>query len=232
MLFSYLQKTQLLLSDKTQEAFNVADLTSYINTSRGQVAGDAECIRAIGALDTVQATQTYQFSAITGFPTGVASAINVRTIWYSLGAGQQYITPKSYEWVGLYYTNNPLAPQGPPRVWSQYAQGNTGSLFIGPIPDAVYALQLDTVCAPIALVDDTTVELIPGFWQDAVPFMAAFYALLYAQKFDDAKEMFGLYEKYRDRARQFANPSVLPGIWEQAQDPTMPAKLGLQKAGG
>ena len=48
----------------------------------------------------------------------------------------------------------------------------------------------------------------------------------------DAEAMFGYYQTFMQRARQFSNPSLLRGNYEQSVDPTMQAKLGMQKAGG
>jgi hypothetical protein len=232
-LFGYLQKVQLLLRDVTQERFTIGDLTTYINEARAQVAGDGECIRAFGSTTMVPGTQVYPFSAVTGFATGVGGANQIRSIWYGLGGGQQYVTPKTFEWLTLYYLNDPLGLRGSPKVWAQFAQGTSGSFYIGPTPDAAYTLMADAVCYPAALVDDKTIEAIPLYWQDAVQFLASFFALFNADQPDEADKMYRRYELFRDRARKLANPSLLPGIWSQAQDVTLPAKLGVQqKAAG
>jgi hypothetical protein len=44
--------------------------------------------------------------------------------------------------------------------------------------------------------------------------------------------MFGYYTTFVQRARQFANPSVLRGQYEQSPDPTNAQRLGLVQKGG
>lgn len=234
MLFSYMQRVQLLLGDVRQVTFNPQDLISYINTARGQIAGDAECVRRLGSLALTQGTQPYAFSAVTGLGTDVKGPINVRNTWYGIGSGFTYVSPKSYEWYSVYYLDSPLAVQGPPDVWAQFGQGNSGTIYFGPTPDTAYTVQTDTVCTPVDLANDTTPEAIPVFWTDAVPFLAAWYALMNAQSMGsqaDPDKMFGRYEAFRDRARKFANPSVLTGIYPQSADPAMANRLGMAKAG-
>lgn len=241
MLNTYLAQVAALLQNPPAPVtlYSQATLTQAINTARGQIAADGQCVRRMGTLTLNPPSQQYAFSGIAGYADDVTGAIQVRTIWYMLGGGQRYITPKSFEWFSLYYLNTALNYAGPPKVWSQFGQGAAvsgttgGSFFLGPTPDYGYALQLDTLCAPIPLVDDTTAEAIPPYWQDCVQFLAAWYALLGAQstaRQGDADRMFARYEEYRDRARHFANPSLLPAIWAQGQDVTLPAKLGLKAA--
>jgi hypothetical protein len=230
-LFNYQQQVQLLLSDIMQETYNPADLTTYINEARYQVAADGECLRQMVAGVTAQGGPgPYTFTGLTNFNTGVGGAINVRNIWYQISLGQQYICPKPFEWYGLYYFNNPLATQGPPDVWAQQAQGTQGSFFIGPVPDAAYNLVVDAVCYPSPLGTNLDLDVLPTYWNDCVQFLACFYALLNGSQPDEAEKMRQRYLWYQERARKFANPSLLPGIWMQAQDRTLQNKLGVQPA--
>ena len=47
-------------------------------------------------------------------------------------------------------------------------------------------------------------EAIPGPWNDAVIFLAAYYAYLGSQRMSDAEKMMGEYEKWMIKARQEA----------------------------
>jgi len=91
------------------------------------------------------------------------------------------------------------------------------------------------VCLPITLVSDGTAEAIPYPWTDAVPYFAAYLALLSAQspaRTADADRMMQRYELFMGRARQFSNPDVLRTEYLQSVDETVTNKLGLQAAGG
>lgn len=253
MLTFYETQTQGLLQNPSSPTtlFSKADLDRWINIARGQIAGEAECIRVIGTVSTVIAQRNYNFSAINiGVPatTGAQGAINVRRINYNVGQGQKWFTPRAWPYFDLYHLNNPVPVNGPPTSWAQYGQGSagigsitgigtgtmsSGSFYIDPPPDLVYVLNCDCVCYPIALAADTDVEALPYLWTDAVPFLAAYWAYLSAQmgsRQADADRMWGYYAEFSQRARRAANPSVGRTMYEQAQDPTLMAKLGLQKA--
>lgn len=234
MLFDYQKRVQELVSDLRQQTLNPAVAAQYINTARGQVAGEGECIRAAGAVSTVAAQRPYGFSGINlgvSTTTGIAGAIHVRRIMYGVGAGFQWMRPRNWEWFDIYKLNTPVPRSGPPEVWAQYAQGVNGSFFIDPLPDDVYALDLDCVCYPVTLLNDQTVEALPYLWTDAVPYFAAYLAYLAAQNDAAAKNMFGLYQEFMRRARQFSNPSVNRYLYQQAGDPAQVNKLSVQGKG-
>ncbi len=224
---------------------------SPTNKARGQLAAEAECIRIRAPLTAVISQQAYDFSSInTGVAatTGIQGVIHVRSLFYGVGTGQQWVTPRSWEWFELFNLNTPVPDSGPPTDWAQYGQGAAppgtsmgagsaagGSLYVDPLPDLNYTFTVDCVCFPIALVNDTTVEAIPYLWTDAVPFLAAYYALMSAQmqaRRADAEAYFNYYQTFLQRARQAANPSVLRSNYEQSADPVQLNKLGVQQSAG
>ncbi len=110
---------------------------------------------------------------------------------------------------------------------------SSGSFYLDPPPDLVYTLNCDCVCYPIALAADIDVEAIPYLFTDAVPYFAAYLALLSSQtsaRQADAERLFGYYQTFVKRARQASNPSVNRTSYEQSQDPTMMSKLGMKPA--
>ncbi len=239
----------LLQSPSTPTSlYDVTNLNLWINKARGQVAGEAECVRVLGTISTVIDQRPYNFSSIsTGVSAtnGVAGVINVRAVRYAVGDGFQWVRPRNWEWFDFYRMNNPVPESGAPEVWSQYAQGAipisggsgaAGSFFLDPPPNIIYALTCDCVCFPIPLVNDSTVDAIPYMWTDAVPFLAAYYALMSAQtgaRYGDAERLYSHYETFMQRARQQANPSVNRYLYQQSPDPTLMNKLGNQpKAAG
>lgn len=252
MLTQYITDTDNLLQKPgaSTKLYDDASVTLWINKARGQLAGEGECIRVIGTISTVIGQRAYNFSSINvGVPatTGVQGIIHVRRITYTVASGQKIITPRPWPWFDLYCLNNPVPQQSFPTTWAQYAQGSSGqstgsaasgSFYIDPPPDTIYTLNCDCVCYPIALANDTTVEAIPYLWTDAVPFFAAYYALLSSQassRIADANRMMDGYKQFVRRARESANPSVYRFQYEQATDPAQAAKFGIkpqQAAGG
>lgn len=253
MLASYISNAQNLLQNPGAPStlYTTANITTWVNIARGQLAGEAECVRSIGTITTVIGQRAYNFSAINlGTPsaTGIQGAINVRRVQYNVGSGQKWVRGKSWEWFDFQRFNNPVPGSGPPNEWAQYGQGSagtgaitgegsgtllSGSLYIDPLPDMVYTLNVDCTAYPIALAADTDIEAIPYLWTDAVPYFAAYLALMSAQtnmRMEQAQRYFQIYQTFVQRARQAANPSLNRFAFEQSGDPTRQNKLGMQGA--
>lgn len=213
--------------------------TLWINKARGQLAGESEAIRVIGTLTTTPGTRSYAFSSINiGTPTstGVQGILHVRSLQYAVASAQKRVNGKSWEWFDAYMLNNPVPDSGPPTTWAQFLQGGSGqgsitgsgtgslrsgSLYIDPIPDLAYNLLVDCVCYPIALAADSDPEAIPYLWTDAVPYFAAYLALLSAQtgqRTQQAQGMMQLYQQFVQRARSYATPAVDRALFEQVGD--------------
>jgi hypothetical protein len=249
MLTAYQTATQNLLQNPTAPAplYNLATLTGYINSARSQLAGESKAVRFMGSLALSIGVNAYPFSSITltgAGAAGIAGVLDVETLWYQVGQGMKWLRPRPWPWFARYELSNPVPPSGPPTVWSQFGQGAAGqaspnpvgggSLYISPLPDYTYTVPVDAVCYPVPLVDDTTPEAIPFLWTDAVPYFAAYLALMSAQtnaRMEAAKAMYGLYEEFVKRARRAATPMVLPGIYPQNPNPARANQLGVSPGG-
>lgn len=250
MLSAYITNTQNLLQNPgaPQTLYSSTNLITYINVARGQIAGESEGIRAIGTLPTIVGQRTYNFSSINiGTPsvTGIQGIVNVRWIMYNVGQGQKWIKEKSWPWFSFQRLNNPVPVSGFPTEWTQFGQGTSGqgsitgagsgalasgSIYIDPLPDQIYTLQCDCCCYPQALANDNDAEALPYYWTDAVPYFAAYLALLSAQtgqRMQQAQQMFQLYQQFAARARQFANSPMNRFKHEQSPDPAMQNKYGM-----
>jgi len=250
VLTTYITQTQRLLQNPAPATglYSEALVKDAINTARKQLAGEAQCIRVIGSIDTVADQRVYSFADIDlGGAAGVAGIFHVRRINFATGDGQKFVTPRPWEWFDQFCLNNPV-PFGNadnpndryPQTWSQYGQGGgaptggsaqSGSFYLDPPPDIAYTLYCDCVCYPVTLVDDSTLEAIPFIFTDAVPFFAAYYVLLTSQtqaRRADAESYYGYYQTFLDRARKIANPSVLTWQYEQSPDPAQQGKAGIR----
>lgn len=239
MLDSYLTRTQDLLQNPAAPTslYDTDDLSTYINEARVQVAGEGVCVPVMGTLAvTANLNGPYPFTAITLNPAtaGVQGVLNIQTLWYQIGTGQIWMRPRGWPWFTLYELNNAAPVPGPPATWSQYGQGINGTIYLN-MPDQAYTLNVDAICYPEALVDDTTPEAIPPLWQTAVPYYAAYLALLSAQtssRTEQADKMLERYELFVKRARQFATPQILPYQYPQSQNPVEANQLGAGGGGG
>ncbi len=234
-LAQYLSRTKQLLQNPSAQTqlYTDANLTDWINIGRGQVAGESESIRYLAAVDTVAAQRKYNLVDLdTGDATinGIGGVLKVNSIMYGVGDGFLPMSPQAWEWFQTYKMAKAVPDTGAPEEWAQYGQGSTGNFYIDPIPDVVYTLTCDTVCFPTDLDGtDDEVDAIPKYWDDAVPYFAAYLALLSAQtqqRSADANMMMERYGFFVDRARQFSNPRQAEYLYSQAKDETLPNKLG------
>lgn len=235
MLSTYETLTAALLQAPSSPVplIPTSTIDSYINISRQWVASQGECVRVYGSLTLAAGTRIYPFSSITfGSVTGVNAVYNVRQVWFTIPAtsGTVWVPSREFEYMSLYGLNNPVPATGQPTMWSQFAQGENGSIFFDPIPDLPYVCTLDLSCTPINLVDDTTTEAIPPLWTQVVPFRAAWWGFMSAQRQSDADMMMKRWQEQMAEARNAANPSVLPYQYAQSQQPTTPNQLGLARA--
>lgn len=221
-LTAYQTQTRNLLQNPSAPTalYDTASINLWINLARGQLAGEAACIQVLGTLITAVGTQTYVFSSInTSSVVGVQGPLNVRMVTRAVTGGGQMLNPWPWEWFNQYYLATTGIANSAPTDWTQYGQGAKGQLYLSPTPDNLYTLRLDTICYPINLADDTTVEAIPYPWTDAVPYLAAYYALLSAQtgaRQGEANAMFERYTEFVARARRFSTSAVLPFQYEQS----------------
>lgn len=247
MLTAYQTATQALLQNPGAPStlYAITDINRWINTARGQVAGDGQCIRFIGTVPTIVGQRAYTFASLSFTNIAIGGALSVRRINYAVGSGQKIVYLREWEWFDYYYLNNPVPVNGAPSHAAQHQQGGagpgvgggagtaaTGSFYLDPPPDAVYTLSCDCNCWPISLVDDTTIEAIPYSWTDAVPFLAAYYALMSSQTTEREAQAARLYQQhyltFLQKARGNTNPAVLSYMYEQAPNPTTANQLGLR----
>lgn len=232
-LTNYLAQTRRLLQNPpaTTSLYTTADLTIFINLARSQLAGENQCIRAMGTLAFAMGSRSANFTSInTGVSatTGIAGVLNIKQASIALASGALFMRVRSFPWFNQYHLMSAVQVPGQPKVYAQYSQGVNGSLYIDPLPDTDYSLNLDCVCYPIPLVDDTTVEAIPYPWTDCVPFFACYYAYMSAQRQGDADLFYKRYQEFAQRGRDMSNPDVLTHLYPQARDLTLVNKLGVQ----
>jgi hypothetical protein len=214
-LNSYLTQVQRLLHDSTGSLYPTADLTSYINQGRLQIASEGMCVRGLFSLNTAAATQVYAFSSISvSALAGASYVLAVR----KAGIGTVSLASRVWDW---FYNYCILAPAtGSPNTWSQLGQGASGNLYLYPTPTSTLTMTLDCVVVPVVLVDDTTVEVLPYPWTDAVQYFAAYMAYFNSQRTADADRMWQEYQKYMQRARDMSTPTALPRNYTISNQPS------------
>lgn len=250
MLATYITRTQQLLqypAASAQQIYATADITTWINIARGQLAAETECCRALGTLLTTISVRNYNFSAIVlPINAGLGGIFNARQMMYAVASGYQWMRPRPWSWYWFYRYNNPVPQQGAPQEWSQFSQGGSGigpvgngtdvsgSFYIDPAPDLTYSLLVDCSCYPAALAADTDIEAIPYAFTDAIPYFAAYLALMSAQssaRIEQAQQLLNLYKMFVERANKASAPNVNRHLYERQDSPTIIGKLGIQQGG-
>lgn len=232
MLNTYLQLTRLLLADIDFARVNDFDLTAYVNQARAQVAARGRCIRVYATLPLAAGEREYPFSSVAGLPAGTSGIYHIRQAWLRLPGtpGQIRIVSRPFEWFGLFALNNAVPPQGQTRYWSQFGQGEAGTIFVDPVPDGSYTLRLDVLGTPEPLVSDSDPEAIPDIWTLAVPFYAAWLGFQSAQRQDEADKMEQRFQSQMALARAAATPDLTMESWSQSPDPEEANRLGSRGA--
>lgn len=234
-LSDYVTATQNLLQNPAASTslYSQTNLITYINTARNQLAGETECVRAYGALQLAYGTAPYAFSAIVPGISGTSGVYNVRGMTIQIASGSSWMNPRPFPYFQFYFLNNPVPSLGVPTTYSQFGQGENGTLYVNPVPDYNYIANVDVVCVPSALVNTTDVDaVIPYPYSDAVPYYAAYLAYMSAQRAGDAERMWAEYQKFAARGRQMSNGEVNPAQYPQNPNPTRAGQLGMSGGGG
>lgn len=227
-LNSYLSQTQNLLHDTNAQFYTTAQLTIYVNQARAKTAAAGQCCRFLPpTLNTVANQETYDFSTVNGIlPTQLSAVLGVVTIAVNIGTSKP--TLRRYSWTAFqaYLRSYSIGLTGYPMIFAQYGSGspytdvNTSTstatgvkIYLWPIPSAIYAMDWDCYCLPIALVNDSTLEAIPYPFTDAVPYYAASLALRGAQRKSDANDMESEWLKRVKQARAQSGMIFIPDMY-------------------
>lgn len=95
-----------------------------------------------------------------------------------------------------------------PTFFSQFGQGNNGSLFMFPLPSQTYQVEYDCFCLPTDLTLDNSIpEALPQPWTDAVKYMAVSLCFMELQNLNAAK----FYEDQFDKRTLGYSGQARPG---------------------
>ncbi len=165
----------------------------------------------------VPGQEVYTFASVdpivaANFP-GVGNIIAVQSAAVSWGSWKPTMRQMGWSSFQAYCRAWNVGQENYPTVWSQYGQGEAGSIYIFPIPAITAQMDLDCFCHPIDLASDSDVEAIPRPFTEAIPFYAAYLAYLSIQNADMAENMWQIYRRQMAEARTFASPPVVPDFY-------------------
>jgi hypothetical protein len=141
---------------------------------------------------------------------GVRTPLGIFSVAVSWGSMKPMLTPKIWSEFQAYYRSYSTGMQSYPTIWSQYAQGDKGSMFVWPLPSQSTNMDWDTYCDVIPLQNDTDPEALPYPWTEAVKFYAAYLALDNAQRAKDSDRMHAEFLATMKSARADSEPPFWP----------------------
>jgi len=122
------------------------------------------------------------FYAALPLGTNTLDIVNINLYWGNTRVPMDYLSWSDFN-SRLRFWQNYI---GRPLAFSIYGQGN---IYIGPVPDQVYQIEIDTVVLPEPLTqsDPTAVDPINDPYTSAVKFYAAYLAKFYEQSFGESE---------------------------------------------
>lgn len=193
-LAQYIIDVRRLLHDALGQYWTDVELTDYINAARDRVVADTGCNRMKQAGTLAQGTESYLFSAFSN-QYRTFDVLNIRLLWGSAWYQLDYmpfgeLSTRMRAWKTM---------QQRPVAFSVYGQN---TIYVGPLPDQAYTVELDTVVAPAPLVVPTDQDFIAFPYVGCVAFYAAYLAKFKEGSMTDADRFKAEYaEKAREAIR-------------------------------
>jgi hypothetical protein len=195
-LSSYITQCRRLLHDANANFWTDDELTDYINSGRERLVRDTGCLRTIQTENTVANQEVYPFSDL---PSGIQTMdiLNINLIWGNTRIPLRYMPWTQFNSELRFWQNY----SGRPIAFSIFGQQ---SFYLGPVPDQVYQMELDTIILPVALTSSSGTDPIISPWTDPVPYYACHLAKFKEQSYGES-EIF--LNQYKAKALSVINTS-------------------------
>lgn len=190
VLSDYITECRRLLHDANGNFYTDSELTDYINQGRTRLVRDTGCLRTYQT-SSVVANQEILLTSTLPSGSNTLDIINFNLIWGNTRIALQYMAFTDFNARLRYYQNY----TGRPIAYSMYGQT---SIYLGPIPDQTYSVELDTVIMPTALTNAAPNETIPDPYTTPVAFYACYKAKHKEQAYGES-EIFN--QEYKNQVR-------------------------------
>lgn len=178
-LSDYITECRRLLHDATGNFYTDSELTDYINDARVRLVRDTGCNRILQTSTVVQAQEIILTSTLTG-GLNTLDVLSINLIWGNTRIAMRYMPWTQFNAELRYWQNY----QGRPIAFSMYGQT---SIYIGPVPDQTYSIELDTVVMPTALSGASPTETIPLPYTSPVAYYACHKAKYKEQAYGESE---------------------------------------------
>ena len=167
-----------MLHDSTGQYWTDGELIDYINDGRNWLVAKTGCNRMIQTGTLVAGQEAYAFTFCGQNDT--FDILNIKIQWGSMLYQLDYapfgdLSTKYRSWSTW---------KQRPVIFSVYGQN---TIYVSPVPDQAYSVELDTVVAPAPLVLPTDQDFISFPFVPAISFYAAYLAKFKEQSYDEAE---------------------------------------------
>lgn len=192
-------------------------------TVTGSISGNNAVITPVvdNSASTVAGQEVVPYSTLNtlaALTPGIRAVISVNSIACQWGAGSVYkptLQRRPWSWFQANARVYSIAAMNFPAYWSKFGQGSAGSIYLFPIPSQVMSMDIDAICLPVDLADDTTPEAIPETFQDAVQYYAAYLCYKNSSRQQDAETMHSEYlRSYREARKAMEGSAFVPDQYE------------------
>lgn len=190
-LASYLLDVRRLLHDANGVYFSDADLTAFINRAMQQRDWDTGENRTTQSITLVVGQSTYNYNDTVGPPAFDDNTIDVLGIVVLVNNVRVQLSQVSYTELGSAIQTY----QGFQSIPVAFAKKGAATIVLAPIPQQAYVTEWDTLQVSTPLVDSADADPLPYPWTDPVPFLAAHFARLELQQYDEADRYLQLYQQ-------------------------------------
>ena len=179
VLSDYITECRRLLHDANGNFYSDSELTDYINDGRSRLVRDTGCLRTYQT-SSVSANQEIILTSTLPSGLNTLDIINLNLIWGNTRIALQYLPFTDFNARLRYYQNY----TGRPIAYTMYGQT---SIYLGPVPDQTYSIELDTVVLPTVLSNSSPTETIPAPYTSPVAFYACYKAKHKEQAYGEAE---------------------------------------------
>jgi hypothetical protein len=179
-LNDYITETRRLLHDVNGNFWTNAELTDYINDARGHTVQDSGCRRILQNFTLTVGDETIDYLDL---PQGnnTIDILNINLYWGDSRWPMYYMAWTDFNAQLRFWQNY----NGRPIGFSIYG---AKTIYIGPKPDQVYEIELDTVVLPSPLVTGSQSDTdIQSPFYEAVAYYAAHKAKYQEQSYGESE---------------------------------------------
>ncbi len=179
-LSEYITETRRLLHDVNGNFWTDQELTDYINDARGHTVQDSGCRRVLQSFTLSVGDETIDYSDL---PQGnnTIDILNINLYWGDSRWPMYYMAWTDFNAQLRFWQNY----NGRPIGFSIYG---AKTIYIGPKPDQVYEIELDTVVLPSPLVTGSQSDTdIQSPFYEAVAYYAAHKAKYQEQSYGESE---------------------------------------------